>query len=138
MDIFGIEQAMKGMALTYFQSSRRTGRTVAMIESLKDGDCVCFADHREAKRVRTMCKERGFDIETEVIDPRNPGRIFDGGSKKGRYLFDHSWVERYYMNAIEKASLDISHFQEQKSGFGEAHLETRRRAAELKKWNLPW
>ncbi|MGD2065586.1 MAG: hypothetical protein PVI43_00265 [Candidatus Bathyarchaeota archaeon] len=136
MDIFGIAQAMKGMAYTYFQSARRTGRTVAMVEALKEGDRVAFADHVEAKRVQNMCRERGFEIETVVIDPRQPDKVFERGTAQGRFVFDHSWVEQYYLRAIQQAGEEITYFQNQCSGFGEAHLETKRKAIELAKWNI--
>lgn len=136
MDIFGIRQAMQGIALTYFISARHTGRTLSMIGALKEGDRVCFLNEGEARRVKAMCKERGFEIETEIIDPKYPNKIFEKGTVKGRYVFDHSWVEQYYMNAINKAGEDIEYFQKQKSGFGEAHLETRRKATELHKWDV--
>ena len=54
MDHFGIGAAMRGMALTYIQSARRTGRTTSVVESVKDGDRIVFADRREAERVRRL------------------------------------------------------------------------------------
>jgi hypothetical protein len=49
-------------------------------------------------------------------------------------LFDHGWVEQFYLAAIERAQRDIDHFQQQASGYGEAHRETRRRAEMLAAW----
>ena len=41
-DAFGIGQAVQGAARVYFQTARASGRTVAMVESLKEGDRVIF------------------------------------------------------------------------------------------------
>ena len=135
MDAFGIGQAMKGMALTYFAASRRTGRSTSLVESVKDGDrVVCFVPE-EAKRLRHLCAERGVKAEFVVIDPARAEEVFQrGGTPAGRLIFDHLWVEAYYMRAIEQATREIDQLQREASGFGTAHLETRRRAEELARW----
>lgn len=136
MDHFGIGAAIQGAAKIYMQSARCTGRTTSLVESVKEGDRICFADSKEAERVRRLCLERGVAIECVVIDPKQPERIFERGTPKGRTLFDHSWVQQYYLAAIERAGAEIDHFEQQASGYGEAHRETRRRAEELAKWRL--
>ena len=136
MDHFGIGQAVKGAAHIYFHSSRHTGRTVSLVESLRDGDRVVFTNANEADRVKHMCLERNVKIDTMVIDPKEPLRIFERGSSQGRTIFDHSWVEQFYLNAIERCEYEINHLQRETSGFGEAYLETRRKAAEMAKWRI--
>lgn len=128
MDHFGIGAAMQGAARICIQSARRTGRTTSLIESVKDGDRICFADNREAARVRRLCLERSVNIECMTVAPTQPDRIFERGTPQGRTLFDHAWVEQYYLAAIERASAEIDHLQQQASGFGELHREARRRA----------
>jgi len=136
MDHFGICQALKGAALIYFQSARQTGRTVSLVESLRDGDRIIFTNSREANRVKPMCIERGIKIDTMIVDPKCPTNLFDHGSSQGRTIFDHSWIEQFYLNALERCEKEINHFQRETSGFGEAHLETRRKAAEILKWKF--
>ena len=133
MDLFGIGNAMKSMAITYFQTSRATGRTTAMVEGLKDGDRVVFMTWVEATRVKRLCEERGVTIDCIVISPDQVERLFERGISIGRTIFDHSWVEKYYINALNQVSLDIDHIQKVSSGVGEAHRETRRRAASVNK-----
>lgn len=135
MDHFGIGAAMHGAALIYTQSARRTGRTTSLVDSVKDGDRICFSDSREAERVRRLCMERGVKVECIVIDPKTPERLFERGTSQGRTLFDHSWVEQYYLNSISRAQDEIDHFEQQLSGYGEKHRETKRRAEELAKWH---
>ncbi len=107
---------------------------MAMVESLKDGDRVCFTSSKEAEHVRRLCLERGVTVECIVLDPRTPERIFERGTSEGRTVLDHSWVEQYFLQAIERANEDIARFEREASGFGAAHRETRRKALEMAKW----
>lgn len=138
MDQFGIGQAINGATHVYFRASRQTGRTTALIESLKSGDMVVFIDSREAERVKRLCLEKGVNIKTIVLDPKEPQRIFDRGSVSGdgRCVFDHSWVEQYYLNAIKRAQKEIDMFQREISGYGMAHIETKLQIQEETKWRL--
>jgi len=138
MDHFGIGTGVAGAAKVYFQSSRRTGRTTSLVDSLKDGDVVVFLNEREGQRVKSLCKDRGVDIEIVVCNPAMPERLFTQYAPLGdeRFLFDHSWVEAFYMRAIDRAQNDIDRFQKEFSGRGEAHRETERQAREIMKWEM--
>jgi hypothetical protein len=134
MDHYGIGAAMQGFARIYSQTARRSGRTTSLVESVKDGDRIGFADAKEAERVRRLCLDRGVKVDCVVIPPRNPGRVFDRGTPEGRTIFDHAWVEQYYQMAIERAGREIDELQREASGFGEAHRKTHRAAIEFAKW----
>lgn len=136
MDHFGIGQAMKGMACGYFAASRGTGRTTSLIESLKDGDRVVCLSSREADRVRRLCRERSLAVDFMVVDPKRPDMVFSKGSHQGRTIFDHSWVEQYYLLAIESAQSQIDQLQRQSSGHGTAHFETAAAAREIARWDV--
>lgn len=134
MDHFGIGPAMQGIAHIYFRSARQTGRTTSLVESVKDGDRIIFANSAEANRVRRLCKERDVQVECVVVAPETPERVFELGTPPGRTLFDHSWVEQRYLVAIERVGNEIDYIEKQASGYGEAHRETRRCAEEIAKW----
>jgi hypothetical protein len=136
MDHFGIGQAMQAMAHVYAQSARRTGRTTSLLESLKDGDRVVFVTAQEADRVRRLCNDRGLKVDCIVLPVDRPDRLFERGTPKGRTLFDHSWVERYYIQSMERCQKEIDHWQRESSGFGAAHLETQYQAEQLAKWRI--
>lgn len=136
MDHFGIGQALNAAAQIYFSSARGTGRTTHLLENLKNGDQVVFRDSQEARRVQTLCKERSLDVKCLVIPVEDPHKVFESPTPKGRTLFDHTWVEFYYQRALLLAQQEIEHFQRESSGFGEAHLETRRKAAKKMKWDI--
>lgn len=136
MDHFGIGGALMAQARTYFQASRRTGRTTSLVDSLKNGDRVVFLTRREGDRVKRLCQERGVKIEIIVSPPSGLDRLFCGATPSGdeRTIFDHNWVEKFYENALTGAANDIDHLQKQLSGFGAPHRETRRAALEQSKF----
>jgi hypothetical protein len=121
------------MAHTYIQTARGTGRTTSLLDSLRDGDRVCCVDAREARRLTELAHERGLKVEFLALPVSTPDRLFQRGTSEGRTIFDHSWVEQYFLAAIEQAQRDIDHLQRQTSGYGEAHLETKRQAKEFKR-----
>lgn len=134
MDHFGIGAAVQGAFEIYVTSARGTGRTTSLIESLKDGDRVIFINSAEARRVEILCAERGLKIETQVIDPRTPAKVFERNTAQGRVIFDHTWVEEFYRLALQSAGRELDHLQEESSGFGFKHYENRQRAMEIAKW----
>jgi hypothetical protein len=136
MDHFGIGAAIRAATMMYAQSARRTGRTTSLIESVKDGDRICFSSHQEARHVKALCADRGVRVECVVVSPSHPEQLLDLGTAQGRTLMDHSWVEQYYIAAIERAQAEIDQFEARLSGYGVAHRETRRRAIELAKWSV--
>ena len=83
-----------------------------------------------------LLREQGVQVACIVVDPKSPQDIFGSGTSQGRTIFDHGWVEQYYLAAIEKASFNIDQLQKNASGYGEAHRETRRRAEEMARWRL--
>ena len=134
MDHFGIGAAMRTANLIYNQAARRTGRTTSLIESLKDGDRVVFINRMEADRVQRLCRERGTKVDCIVIDVEAAFELAHRAPSKGRTLFDHTWVEQFYLHKIEQAGREIDHLQRETSAFGTPHIETRRTAEELSKW----
>ncbi len=133
-DFFGIGAAVKGALNIYFQAARHTGRTTTLLESLNDGDRVYFANSRDRRYFKNKCMARGLNIECIDIPVKHPDRVFNHSTSQGRAVFDHQWVEEYYLHQIEKCQQDIAHLEKESSGFGEAHLETRRKAEEIMKW----
>lgn len=137
MDHFGIGAALEGAAVIYFRSARRSGRTTSLVESLKTGDRVVFLEAREADRVKRLCMERGVKIEVTVLDPKRPGDIFHKNGSlpaEGRMLFDHGWLEAFYLFRLREAANLVDDLQRNLSGYGAAHRETKRRAEELARW----
>lgn len=83
-----------------------------------------------------MCLERGIKVRVTVVNPNDPVSVFGrpGVPVEGRAIFDHGWVEKFYQNAIELAAKDIQKLQNNLSGEGEPHRQTRRAAAEIQRW----
>ncbi|MBL3825106.1 MULTISPECIES: hypothetical protein [unclassified Marinobacter] len=135
MDNFGIGAQAQGALRVAFTAARGTGRTNAILRSLHDGDLVVFKDRREAGRVEHMAKEMGRQIQTVVCDPRRLDKIFEGrGTLQGQLVFDHSWLEEYYLMAMEDAYKSIERLRQDMSGYDERHAKTKMQAMELAKW----
>lgn len=128
MDQFGIGVGVLGAANVYFSGARRSGRTTALVETVRDGDRIIFLNPREAHRVQRLVEERGVKCECVVLGPEHAEWIFGRPPSEGRTIFDHTWVEAYYAAAIMRAGEEIDHFQRESSGYGEAHRATLRRA----------
>lgn len=138
MDHYGIGKAIETAVEIYTRSARGSGRTTSLVESAKDGDRIVFTNQREANRVNLLCKERGVEVECIVVNPDHPHRLLNRGSVKGegRNIFDHSWIEQFYKNAISDAQRMIQRLETETSGYGAAHRETRYKAKEMAKWQL--
>lgn len=131
MDFFGIGTAMQGMARVLMQTSRATGRTTQLLDALKDGDRVIFSKASHERSFRQGCRDRGLDVEL-VVSPVNDIELL--GTVQGKTYFDHVWVEDRYAYVLNKVEREIDHAEKQMSGYGEAHIQTRRQAEALMRW----
>ena len=61
MDFFGIGTALQGSAQIYFRSSRTTGRTTNLVDSVKEGDRIVCASGDEARHVERLLHERKME-----------------------------------------------------------------------------
>jgi hypothetical protein len=115
-DFFGIYTALHAVAVVYFQTARRTGRTTHMVMSLKTGDRVIFTNPAEARRVLDIARKRCVDIECIVINPLNaPNELRRLQRSKGRTIFDHTWLERRYLDSLESEACWIAEHEKQLS-----------------------
>lgn len=71
-----------------------------------------------------------------MVRPEDMHKIYEMGASEGRTIFDHSWVELFYLNAIKDAKSQLQHLATELSVFGEAHRETQRKAMDLYRWRL--
>jgi hypothetical protein len=134
MDHFGIGNGLRGATRIYFQSGRRTGRTTSLIDSLKGGERVICSEPRDAERIRRACRERDIRVDVIVQNPTRLHALADLPKSEGRTLFDHSWVESFYMRAFEQATQDVDHWQHLLSGDDAKHEPTSRAGEEVMRW----
>lgn len=132
MDHFGIGVALRSAAQLYYQMARRTGRTTSLIDSVKDGDRIVFAERRERDRVERLLKERKVKVKCIAVEPSRRHEIFHSSTPEGRTIFDHSWVEQFYAMKLEEAAKEIDHLERESSGYGAAHRETARNFREFR------
>lgn len=134
MDSFGIGAGIKGAALTYLEAARGTGRTEALISSLKEGDRVVFISSQEASRVRERCAAIGVHIKVEVMDPRRPDDLRSLRRISGRTILDHSYVEEYYRLCIIQAE-DHLIFLQKNMNQGYEHPDSTLAEKEVARWS---
>jgi hypothetical protein len=82
------------------------------LNSLKDGDRVVCATRGDADHLLLKCRELDLQVEVVLLKPQSVHEVPQFPPSKGRTLFDHGWVEQYYMRAIEQARMDIDLFQQ--------------------------
>lgn len=118
-----VNAALGSMAQIFFETSRRTGRTTEMLESLKSGDFVVFDNSAEAKRVQEMAARRGIKILTTVARISDHHRWMDR-ARGHRLVFDHSAIEKYFLEKMQDAtnSLDLMTKFANPSDAGESEL----------------
>jgi len=134
MDHFGIGAAMKCMAMTYIQGARRTGRTTSLLASLKDGDQVICVDTHQTKLLQRQCTELGLKVGCKSVSPERIWELSPMYEAKGRTLFDHAWVEQYYVRALERAKAEIDQLQSILSTKNPDEPVSRGGRIEVEKW----
>lgn len=132
MDHFGIGTALQAMLQTYESTARRTGRTTSLIESLRDGDRVVVESAAAKRHIVGLLRERGLQVDVIVVDPVKFSELFNHAPSQGRTLFEHTWLVARYKHLLEMGANDIDRWQRETSGYGTAHIETRREAQRLK------
>jgi hypothetical protein len=117
-DIFGIGPALQGALQIYFSCARRTGRTTHLLDSVKSGDRVIFAEARHANYFESLCRGRGLSVQCCVADPRRPNEIFGMTPvlPGGRTWFDHVWIERFYAAEVDRIGRQIHEWEFRLSG----------------------
>lgn len=136
MDHYGIGTAILGAANIYLRSARGTGRTTSLLQSVKDGDRIITSDKREFLRLQDILKERQLNVDVKLIQPSEMYKLSELNTPQGRTLFDHIWIEKFYINKIQESVQDIDQLQTQLSGWSEVHEVTRASAAEMSRWQI--
>lgn len=120
MDHFGIGNALMGMAYNFFALSRSTGRSTLLLESVQDGDRIIVAGPNEKQWYEHKLRQRQaikpMNVTVQIVSPLDPARLFSISTSTGRTIFDHTWLEHFYMEALRTASQDIDRLQRESSG----------------------
>ena len=139
MDDYGIAAAVRGCFRSVTAAMRATGRTTRMIERYQEGDRIIFATKVEADRVCYVARDlHDKEIDYSVCDPKHPEKVIEGprGTPKGRVIFDHAWLEQFYDHRIAQMGDEVRHLQDQASGYGQPHRETREAAKMISKFHF--
>jgi hypothetical protein len=123
MDLYGIGSAVEGCAVGYFRAARHTGRTNIMINCVRAGDTVVCLKSREAEQLRKVFKEMQVNVSVVTVPPsRNAVEEYCKGYRRS-IVFDHEWIEAYYIKSIQDAHLAIDSMQKDFEPEDETHMQ---------------
>ena len=110
MDIYGISLGIRACTNIYFQTIRRSGRTTHMISLVERGDLVIIHPDVHEREIHALLAKRGIQVvdvykASSLEEVRNIAR--NQGKKYNRVHLDHSFVDAYYMKAIEDTGKSI-------------------------------
>lgn len=110
MDIYGVSMGIRACAKIYFQSMRATGRTTHMLSLVENGDLIIVHPTVNGKDLLRQLSMRGMT----KVDVRSAATLDEirqiQRENRGRYKrvhLDHSFVDAYYMDVIERTGRDI-------------------------------
>lgn len=115
MDHFGIGPALQALLRMYSASARGTGRTKSLIESVRNGDRIITSSLQAQRELRELLGRTGRVVDVVVMNASDAGRAMDLAPCAGRTLFDHTWVEQFYAQALIRAMRDIDGLQQHAS-----------------------
>lgn len=115
IDQYGIGPALQAAMQMYFHHSRHTGRTTRMLDAVQEGDTVVCANESAMKAARNLFYARGVrDVKFVAVEKATLRGTMDvlRGNYSGRFHFDHTFVERFYAAALERAHGDFAQLTE--------------------------
>ena len=113
MDIYGIGLAARGAVLVFLRSMRGSGRTSDLLDIVREDDLIVFADKNEAESVQNAYRVDHPDVLLHyiVVEPTQEKLIelYERARSRAasRLLFDHGWLEQYYVNVLDKARQNL-------------------------------
>lgn len=127
MDDFGITNTLRVAYEMSFRSARHSGRSTRMLENFKEGDRIVVISEQDKRFLLSRAKEMKKDIDVVVVNSSKLGDVFMHATPTGRTIFDHRWVENFYLQQFEKSAEYLRRLQDETSGYGEPHRKTVRK-----------
>ena len=110
MDIYGVSLGIRACTNIYFETIRRSGRTTHMISLVERGDLIIIHPNVHEREIHALLAQRGIQgVDVRKADSleevRNIAR--NQGKKYNRVHLDHSFVDAYYLKAIEDTGRNL-------------------------------
>ena len=110
MDIYGVSLGIRACTNIYFETIRRSGRTTHMISLVERGDLIIIHPNVHEREIHALLAQRGIqgvDVAKagSLEEVRNIAR--NQGKKYNRVHLDHSFVDAYYLKAIEDTGRNL-------------------------------
>ena len=138
MDDYGISTAITAYAKSLFANARHTGRTESMLRHVADGDTIIFSNEKEAARIEAILADLEIDAKCIILPPERPQDLFSRTKPAGQVIFDHSWLEEFWLHALKNIATELTALQEAASGRGLPHRKQRAAAKAIKAKGEMW
>ena len=104
------------------KAQRRTGRTLALLASVRDGDAVIFSNSRQADQARKLFKERGMD-RVRVYCATSENGVWEAtrrcAGQGGAVLMDHAVQSVLLHDALDRVNSSLARLAQQEEAVPE-------------------
>jgi hypothetical protein len=121
-DFYRLGSGILTTVKAYLKTLRQTGRTTQFIKSLRDGDIIVVSNETQKRIIRELALDSGINKIDFIIynvnntdifaDPLEELRSSLRGRNDRRIVFDHTWIEQYYIHSIHKMQKRLVHLGE--------------------------
>lgn len=111
---YGMGAATRAAMDMFNMGCRQTGRTLRMCENANPGDRIVAHDERAKRYIERILRDIAKEnVEVVAIPVSLHGdHLARLRPASGRLMFDHNWVEQFYMARIGNAQADIRRIAE--------------------------
>ena len=110
MDIYGVSIGIRACTSIYFQTIRQSGRTTHMVSLVERGDLVIIHPNVNERDIYDLLAKRGIQ-GVDVAKARSLDEIRkltqNQGKRYRRVHLDHSFIDAYYLKAIEDTGKNL-------------------------------
>ena len=110
MDIYGVSLGIRACTNIYFETVRQSGRTTHMVSSVERGDLVIIHTNVNDRDIYDLLAKRGIqgvDVAKACSLDEIRKLTQNQGKKYRRVHLDHSFVDAYYLKAIEDTGKNL-------------------------------
>jgi len=123
-DEYGIGDGLAAYLEARISRTRGMGKTTNLIKRSPPNACIITHDPLHARRLEQQAiEENREDIKVISVAKGDLDRVYHNSSLqgfKGPIVFDHHWVESYFLKRLERASKDLFALR---SIYSKAHKE---------------
>ena len=139
MDIYGISLAIRACTSIYFETVRQSGRTTHMVSLVERGDLVIIHPNVSDRDIYDLLAKRGIqgvDIARACTLDEIRKLTQNQGKKYRRVHLDHSFVDAYYLRAIEDIGKNLDSLMKDLASQADHESDFHRNASRYSMFDL--